>query len=327
VSAGRGRWRRAALSLAGLALLSACGAGDGPEQTIAILRAVPTMEDGADQIILDELRAAGHVAGRNLAVLAEAHDESYPDPDDAERVVASWAEEGLDLVVAFSSSGAAAAHRSAPNVNILFISIDPVAAGLVEDERQPEGRLTGVTFRVPADRTLALARRVLPELETVGLAYPPADPAAVAHRDAVADAVDAAGMRLLLEEFNDGTDVGPAVDRLVRRGSHALLLSTSPTGVRAVAETGAAVAPHRIPVIANTNLADFALVALYPDSEEIGRQLGRQAARLLSGSSPAAVPVEDPRRFLIRLDAGVARQLGVELSDEVLREANEVVAP
>jgi putative tryptophan/tyrosine transport system substrate-binding protein len=313
------------VALLGL-VVTACSTQAGAERdvaTIAVLRALPS---GTGEVpLLDELRVAGFVPGRSLEVLAADADEAYPEPADAEAAVRGWVVAGADLIVAMSTAGAVAAHAAAPDVNVLFLSNDPMATGLVNDERRPEGRLTGATYRVPSDRTLTLLQRLIPDVAVIGLPYPADDPAAAAHRDAVAAAAQQLDLELLTEEFTDDSDVTAAVDRLAQQGAEVLMLSSSPTAIRAFPPTQAAVERHGLPAIANSNAADFALLSLYPDSDELQRQMGRQAARLLSGSSPSAVPVEDPRRFVVRVNAGVAAALDITITAEVQREADEVV--
>lgn len=323
--------RRAALSVAAVLLfLGACG-DDGPSAaepaeaaTVAFLRAVGG-QPGTEPAFVAELRNAGFVEGRNLTVLAGDFDVAYPRPEDAAAAVAGWQEDGVDLIVALSSSGAMVAAETAPEIPILFLSTDPMATGLVDDEQRPEGNLTGATFRVPADRTLSLARRAVPGLTRVGLPYPPADPAALAHRDAVRSAADELGMELVTAEFTDGDDAAAAVDELAAAGVDALLLSTSPVATRALAETEAASRRLRLPLIASSSVAEHFLVSFAPDTEELGRQLGRQAARILQGADPSSVPVEDPTRFLLRVSATAAAELGLTLPPDLVREANEVI--
>lgn len=322
--------RRAALAVAAVLVLAACSddepsAQGAPEGvTVGFLRAVPGVPS-TEPAFVSELRNAGFVEGRNLTILAADPDEAYPDPEEAARVVRTWQADGVDLILALSSSGAQVAAETAPDVDVLFLSNDPTATGLVEDEQHPEGNVTGVTFRVPADRTLSLAQRAVPDLDRVGLAYPPIDPAAVANRDAVQEAADELGITLVTAEFSDGTDVGAAVDELAAAEVGALVLSTSPVATRAVVETGAAAERHALPVVANTTTADFAVLALSPDTTELGRQLGRQAARLLSGADAPAVPVEDPNRFVLRINRSMAARLSLTLANDLLREANEVI--
>jgi putative ABC transport system substrate-binding protein len=322
------RLRHLALVLCGF--VGACGSDDEPAGgrpdvvEIAFLRAVPGTSSTEPEM-LAELRRAGFVEGGNLTVFASAPDEVYPAEDAAADAVSGWRDAGVDLIVALSSSGAAVAQRAAPDVNILFLSNDPLSTGLVNDEQSPDGRSTGATFRVPADLTLAYAGRAMPGIERIGLAYPPDDPAAVANRDALQSAADAAGITLITATFADTDAVPQAVDELAAQGVQALLLSTSPVATRALPETQAAAEVHSLPVIANSPIADFAMLTLTPDLDELGRQLGRQASRLLSGALPATVPVEDPRDFTLTVNVGAAVAMGVEMPADLLREADLVV--
>jgi putative tryptophan/tyrosine transport system substrate-binding protein len=308
---------------------AACGSGDAagnadqPRYRVAFLRAVAG-EAPMEATMLDELRLAGFEPGRNLDIIGGEPEVAHPDPDEARGVAAQWEAEGVDLIVAFSSSGAEAARDAAPDTDVLFVSNDPTSAGLIADEQQPEGRLTGVTFRVPADRTLDLAGRVVPELGSVGLTYPADDPAGAAHREAIRAAADEMGMTLLIETFADAAELDEAVATLAGDGVQVLIVSNSPPVSGLLAELEAAAAAHGLPAVANTTLADFAILSLGPDVEELGRQLGRQAARLLSGSPPSAVPVEDPRRFQLTLNESAAAEFGLELPEDVVREASEV---
>lgn len=303
-----------------LAACAAPGRGSSEPHRIAFLHAFPSTGSLHAAVLL-ELRTAGFLVGSTLEVLGDS-DGSFPDPESAAAAVTAWRDEGVDLIVALSTFGARIAADLVPEAGVLFVVNDPVAVGLVADPFAPEG-MTGVTYRVPADRTLSLVQRTLPGA-AVGLAYPSGDPAADAHREAVEEAAAEVGVRVTVAPFEDG-DVGAAVDRLVEQGVGALLLSSSPAALGVLAETEEAARGHGLPVIATAPVSDVALLSLYPDGHELGRQLGRQAARLLSGSSPASIPVEDPRRFHTEVDLRVARALGVTVPEDVIAEATRVV--
>lgn len=294
--------------------------------TIAFLRAVPTTT-AVQSAFLATLRREGYLVGTNLTLLAEDNEETYPEQEDAEAAVRQWRQEGVDLIVAFSTVGARAAEEAAPDVNTLFLANDPIATGLVENAETPGGSLTGVTFRVPADRTLDLIRRAIPGERPIGLAYPPDDSAGIAHRDEVLASAEELGVSVIVEPFADADEIGGSISKLADRGVGALLLSTSPTAIRALEEFRGAAASAGLPTIANTPLVPWAILSLYPDSEEIGRQLARQAVRLLSGSTPASVPVEDPRQLILELNAVAAAEHGIEFSDDLMREADRVTIP
>ena len=328
-----GRKRRRASGLLVTVLLIGVVAGCAAEQapkapdqvsTIGVLRAVQSLEPGNLEVFLAELAQAGFVTGRNLRVIGADPTEVHADPVEAESVVREWARDRLDLVVALSSSGAMAAARAAPGTNVLFLSNDPSAVGLLANERRPEGRLTGMTFRVPADRTLELARRALPGLAKAGFLYPTSDPAGKPAMEAFVRAGASLGVEIVLGPFAAPEDIGGVIDDLRRQGIECLVLGNAPTTLRNYPSITAALASNPVPVVTNTT-ADFALIVLEPDTREIYRQLGRQAVRLLRGASASDVPVEDPGRFRFILSTGVADRLGLRVPPDVVRTADTIV--
>jgi len=329
--AGR-RWApRAAAALVALALAAACGSGGGdagapppPARTIAILRAVFSGQAANQDAFLDELARVGYVEGDNLTVLGRDLAEVHAEPADAEATVRAWVDQGADLVVALSTSGARAAAAAAPGTTVLFLVNDPKSAGLVAEPRRPDGRLTGVTFRVPPDRTLDLARRALPEVGTLAIVYPPADPAALAIKDAAVDAAADLAVPLVEATFTGEDDAAAAVAAAADRGAQALWALNSPTTARFSTAIEAAAADRGLPLIANTATAT-AVVVLQPDAPSLYRQLARQAVRLLAGTPVVEVPVENPGRFVTEVNLAVAARLGVTVSPGVVAAADTVV--
>lgn len=306
--------------------LGACS-DDGSESelfVVGFLRAVPTEDN---EPMVGELRDGGFVIGDNLRLLAGDPAEAHPDPDEAKEVVAQWVEdEDVDLILAFSSTGAAAAAEVTSEVPILFLVNDPMVVGLVEDEASPEANLTGVTFRAPADRTLDLARQAIPGLTRVGVLFSSDDPAAPPARDALAAAAQGLGMEAAVEGFAGSEDVGRALDTLVAADVEAVALANSPTSIRALASIEPALTERGLPLITNVDLAETAVVALTPDSDELTAQMGRQAVRVLQGADPGNIPVEDPRKFRLILNQAQASALGLPpFPDDLVRQADRVI--
>lgn len=320
---------------AGLALLAAAalvGAGCTPDRAapaapeerplVGLLRVIP---DEDQPTFVAELAAQGWVDGRDVEVRPGDPGAVAGDDTAARRQLEEWLREGVDLIVASSTPYAALAAEVAPSVPVLFLVNDPVAAGLLTDPDRPEGYLTGVTFRTPADRTLDLASQVLGGVTRVGYLAPADDPAVVGHLDAVRGAADELGLSLVEATFASPEDVPAAVAELVAARVEVVYLASSNATVRAIAPIEQELAAARLPAVVNTDFIDFALVILAPDGAEIRRQLARQAARILGGADVASVPVEDPRRFVTIVDRGVAEQLGLPpLEPEVLRQMDVV---
>ena len=329
---GRGHRRiQILVLLAVVGAASGCAGASSPTgaantATVAVLRAVQSPEPQNVEAFLAELGQEGFVVGKTLRLLGGDPGEVHPDSAEAESAVREWGRERLDLVLALSSVGALAAARAAPLATVLFLSNDPVAAGLVADERHPEGRLTGATFRVPPDRTLDMARRSIPGLTKVGVLFPSSDPAAAPVRDGLVRAGAALRLEVVSAGFTSTAEAPEAIEELHRQGVGAVVLANAPATVRAYPSIAPALAAAGLAAVANTT-ADFALIVLEPDTRELYRQMGRQAARLLKGAPVSAVPVEDPGRFRLTVNLVAATRLGLQPPADVVGGADVVVRP
>jgi putative ABC transport system substrate-binding protein len=315
----------AAVMTAAVALTAACGGSDAaPEArpTIALLRVVPDDDHG---VFISELRAQGWNIGRDVAVFPEDPERLFPDEDAARATLRSWVGAGVDVVVAFSTPFARLAAEEGRGTPVLFLLNDPVAAGLVGDTQRPDRGATGVTFRTPADRTLALAQRLVGTLGHVGYLRPADDPGVEGHRAAVRAAAEELGVRVTEASFQALEDVAPAVEELVAAGVEAVWVANSTATVQALEPLRSALSGANLPVIANTDFVDFAVLIVTPDGAELRRQLARQAARLLAGADVSAVPVEDPRKFVVILNRTVAAALGLPEPDPALLRQADVV--
>jgi len=304
------------------AVLVGCGDDDEPHKTIGFLRAVGVAQTSEDAL-LDELADAGWVEGENLTVLGGASDVAHEDPDDAADAARALVDDGADLLITLASTSAIAARDAGLGVPIVFLVNDPIAAGLVTDERTPDGNLTGTSFRVPADRTLDVLTS-LGGVEQVAVLTPTADPAVAGYRADFERAAEQLGLDAVEAPFTDAADAGDAVRDAAAAGADAVALVSSPTTVLAFDAIEAAAFEVELPVIANTATADFALIVLSPDSEAVYRQLGRQVGRLVRGTAVRDVPVEDPAGFRLVLRGSVAERLGLELPEELVARADEV---
>jgi len=250
----------------------------------------------------------------------------HTDEAETEQTVRDWLRKGVELIVALSTRTAAAAAKAAPTTPVLVLSTDPSATGLVKNERHPEGHVTGASYRVPADRTLALANDAFSGLDVkrVGCLQPASDPAAVPARAALARGADALGMELICATFTSPDDVPNAVQQVLGAHVDIIVLVNAPATAIAFPQLRFVLSKTTVPVIGNQP-ADFAVLTLSPDSRVVYRTMGRQAARLLQGTPVADVPVEDPGRFVLVVNLPAAARIGRTIAPSVLKRADQVV--
>lgn len=318
---GRALLAAAVLALAaGSCDLSAASSADVP--LVGLLRVIPDEDQPA---FVDELRAQGW-SRRDVEIVPDDPDAVAADADAARRQLREWLRADVDLIVASSTPYAVLAAEVAPDVPTLFLVNDPVAAGLVQDLSRPDGNMTGVTFRSPADRTIDLASQVLGGgLDRVGYLAPVGDPAVAGHRARVRAAAQDLGVDLLEVDFDGPGAVAAAVDELRAADVDVVYLASANATVQAMDVLEAELEAAGLPVVANADYLDFALLILAPDGEEVRRQLARQAARLLAGADVSSVPVEDPRRFVTIVNREAAAALGLPPIDPAVLRKMDVV--
>jgi putative ABC transport system substrate-binding protein len=307
------------------AALAACGGDDGgkPDRTIAFVRTTPIASE-SQQAFLDELADAGWVVGDNLTVLNDDPEVGVLDSDESAALVRGFVDDGVDAVVALSTTAAIGAVDATDEVPIVVLASDPVASGLVTNPRAPEGNLTGVAFKVPGDRTIDVARQLVGGEPTIGLLHPSEDPGAMPASQDLRDAAESLGVALVDESWGSEDAVGAAVDRLVAAGVDVIVLANSPDTVRAFPVIEEKTRAAGIPVVANTNSATFAVVVLAPQATAAYQQIARQAARLLDGTEVSEVPVEEPGAFHLLVRTGVADSLGVTVPQDLVDQADEI---
>jgi len=322
-----GPLRRAAsallVALVALVLLPACSGDSSDEHyRVAILRAVASPD--AEAGLFDGLAQGGVTREQVEVVGGKDRSEVHASKASATKAIKGWVDDDVDAVLALSTTGAQLADDLAGDTPVLFLSSDPSATGLVKNERRPEGHLTGMSYRVPADRTLALLADSFPGAHTVGCLYPPADPAAVPVQRGLRKAAGELDLALICERFTGTADAAAATRALLARKPDAVVLVNSPTTSRATEAIASALAGSRLPVVSNTP-TDIAELTLAPDAASVYVDLGRQLARILRGAAVADVPVQDPGRFRIVVNLVIAGKKRHAIPAAVLDDATEVI--
>ncbi len=283
----------------------------------------------------DELERLGYVedrpetrgrAGRRFAL-----EVRQGNPEAVKRFAQQFAQEGVDLLFAISSSTvrtAMEATRGRP-VPILFPNIsDPVGDGFAQSLARPGGLVTGVSTQLVqgSGKRVEVFKQMLPDLRRLLTVYkadfPPAQRSVAEMRKAAAD------LGIALAEKHAGTRAElAAVMADVRRESVDGMILPSDAVAFAnadlVLETSL---ERRVPAFGIVDfMADWGALGAYgPSDFQAGRRVARYVDKIVNGAKPGELPVEalDPV-FAINLKA--AGCLGVTIPPTVLHQADRVI--
>jgi ABC-type uncharacterized transport system substrate-binding protein len=244
----------------------------------------------------------------------------------------------FDLVLTSSTpsmQAVANANRAGRTRHVFGLVADPFSAGVGLDAARPlqhPRNMVGLGSFLPVDEAFALARRALPTLARVGVAWNPSEANSEAFTRKAREACRALGVTLLEANVESTSGVAEAVQSLASRGAQALFVGGDNTMLSAVDAAIAAARTARIPVFTivpgaadRGTLFDVGL-----NFRELGRLTGQLAARVLGGVDPATLPIRDaqaevPRRFIVNLLAARGLRERWTIPSETARAATVLV--
>ena len=212
---------------------------------------------------------------------------------------------------------------------VFSASDDPVKQGFVGSLNQPGRNMTGVyLFTAELDgKRLGLLHDVVPKARIIAVLINANYPSADAQLREVQSAAGRLGVQLVVLSANSDHDFEAAFARLIEQKAQALLVCASALFNNARDQLVALAARHNIP--AAFEWREFAtaggLLAYGNSLADTYRQLGVYAGRILKSAKPADLPVVRPSKFELVLNLKTARTLGINISDNLLLLADEVI--
>ena len=239
----------------------------------------------------------------------------------------------VDLIVALATPAAQAAKQATGTIPIVAIAVaDPVADGLVDSLARPGGNLTGTTFLGPelAARRLQLLKDVVPGLSHVAALWHPhaySERTMTGLLKEMEAAAQALGLRLQLEPADSPAEIDGALAAMVTNRADALIVLPSPMLYSEYKRIVNFAAGRRMPAMgAAREFADWGgLVSYGANLSDLSRQTAKHVDRILKGTKPAALPVEQPTKFELVLNLRAAKELGLTIPREFQLVADELI--
>jgi putative ABC transport system substrate-binding protein len=273
------------------------------------------------------LLEAGYSVGHNLRIEYRSADGA---PEQLPRLATELVDLNVDVIVAVTAQAALAAKQATSTIPIVIADIgDPVGVGLVASLARPGGNVTGPTSLGPqlTAKRMELLKTTVPSLSRVAVLWSPANPAnASAWRDSQA-AAEALGVQVQSLEIESAAGVEKALAAATRDGAEAILPLTGPLiGARLEAIVSFA-AEHRLPAMywGREFVEVGGLMAYAPDYRARFGRAAYYVDRILKGTKPADLPVEQPMTFDFVVNMKTARELGITFPQEILLQVTEVV--
>jgi putative tryptophan/tyrosine transport system substrate-binding protein len=278
-----------------------------------------------DEAFYRGLREVGYTVGKNLIIeyrYSEGNRKRFPE------LTAELVSSKVDLIVAASTPAIRAATQATSTIPIVMLSIeDPVSAGYIDSLPRPGGNITGVTGVVPAlsGKLLQVLVDAVPGASRLGVLWFP-----VIGREALTPTEDAARalkVRLKILEVRSRDEIDKAFIATTKDRTHGLVVLPAlffGSHRKQIVELSI---KSRLPTISwGTDFAEAGgLLAYGPSLPELLRRMGVLAGKVLKGTKPAELPVEQPMKYELVANLKTAKQIGVTIPESLLFRADKVI--
>jgi putative ABC transport system substrate-binding protein len=279
---------------------------------------------------LQGLRERGYVERQNIIIEYRAADGQI---ERFTELAKELVELNLDLIVASNTPAARAAKQATTTIPIVVpVMGDPVGDGLAASLARPGGNITGMTFLGPelATKRLELLKQALPTISRVAALWHPGAYGESTMKHMLRAIEAGAGsllVQLQLVEVQGAGEFDRAFGAMTRERADALIVLPSPMLFSERRHIVDLATRHRLPSIAMAR--EFVelggLMAYGASLPDLFRRAGVYVDKIMQGTKPADLPVEQPTKFELAINLKTAKAFGIEMPDKLLVAADEVI--
>jgi putative ABC transport system substrate-binding protein len=294
--------------------------------TIGILVAgAPSSHGRLVAALVQRLRELGWIEGRTVAIevrWAEGRSERF------DEIAAELVRLKVDVIVT-SGPGILAAKQATTVVPIVFASAaDPLGMGLVTSLARPGGNVTGLSIQANdlTSKRLELLREVVPGVRRLAVIGNVGYPAAVLEMGEVAAAARMVGLDVVRLEIRRAEDIVPAFEALKGRADALYVCPDALVTTNQIRMNILAVGA-RLPTsyVFREDVAAGGLMSYGPSFPDMYRRAAGYVDKILRGTKPGDIPIEQPTKFDFVVNLVTAKALGLEVPPTLLARADEVI--
>lgn len=276
----------------------------------------------------DGMLALGYLPGRTIRF---EHRFANGQPELLPELAAEMVRLKLDVIVSGSNQQTSAAKRATTTIPIVAMFLnDPVSAGFVTSLSRPGANVTGLTLDVGRDlpsKRLELLKELAPHARRVVSLSDPGFPGSPRARQELGEAARRLDLTIDFVDVRAAADLDGVFDRVRGHRADAVFVSSSPALFTQRKRIIALLATARLPAISNVRefAEDGGLMSYGVYLPDLSRRAATYVDKILKGSRPGDLPVEQPTKFDFVINLKTARALGLTIPLSLLLRADHVI--
>ena len=272
------------------------------------------------------LSETGYIEGQNVAIDYRWAEGRY---DRLSALAGDLIGRKVDAIAAIGTLSTQAAKSATSTIPIVFLVSDPVASGLVASLSRPGGNLTGFSI-LSGELTLKrleLLSELVPQAGVIAVLVNSNNPGAGRYMQDMQEAARSKGLELHVVKAGTESEIEAAFTSLAQLHAGALFIGPDPFFISRRDQLAALALRHAVPAIyeSRESVAAGGLISYGTNLTAVNRQVGIYVGRILKGTKPADLPVQQPTTFELVVNLNTAKALGLMVPPSILARADEVI--
>jgi putative tryptophan/tyrosine transport system substrate-binding protein len=274
------------------------------------------------------LRELGYTKGKNIAIEYRFAEDK---PDRLPELATELVGLKVDVIVAAGGTPSILAAKNATSsIPIVFPTVgDPVALGFVASLARPGGNVTGLSLVASLEmsgKQLELLKEALPKLTQVAVLADPSNPPTAGFLKEAELAARSLEVQLRVVEARDPNELDGAFSTIKKEHAGALLVIAAPftgSNPRIVSFATSSRLPAMYPYSESVDAGG--LMSYGPNRPDLFHRAATYVDKILKGTKPADLPIEQPMKFEFVINLKAAKQIGLTIPQSVLYRADKVI--
>jgi len=286
----------------------------------------PVSQRAWAEAFTQRLRELGWLEGRTIAIeyrWGEGRAERYSE------IAAEFVQLKVDVILAGGTEAAIAAKQATSVIPIVFPTAgDPVGSRLVASLARPGGNVTGLSNLGSnlAAKRLEIMREVVPGLGRLAVMANADYSGGVTEREEIDAAARTIGLEVISLPIRRPEDIAPAFEALKRRADALYVVGDPLVNIQRVRINTFALATRLPTMYVQREYVEAAgLMSYGPNYLDLNRRAADYVDRILRGTKPGDLPIEQPTKFDLVINLITAKALGLEIPPTLLARADEVI--